>query len=71
MFARRLLLNRWAEPFIDVRTAVRYGPNHMRASDTMKAAVDVLVKHGWLLQSERREIVNGSRAGKSWKVVRD
>ena len=43
----------------------------MRVSDTMEAAVDVLVKHGWLLQSERREIVAGNRAGKSWKVVRD
>ena len=39
-------------------------------SVTVKAAIVVLVEHGWLIQSERREIVAGNRAGKSWKVVR-
>jgi len=66
---RKWLAGRWVEPFIDVRTIIKRGPNHLRQADTAKAAIAVLVEHGWLSPSIGAETVDANSAGKSWKVI--
>ena len=68
---RKWLQDRWAEPFIDVRTIIKRGPNHLRQADTAKEAVAVLSEYGWLLPSDGDETVDRNSARKSWKVVRN
>jgi hypothetical protein len=49
----------------------RIGPNAIRDSKTAKAAIAVLVEHGWLVAAQSGTIVDGTAVGKAWQIFRE
>lgn len=59
----------WRREYITVRAVVRRGPNALREAPTAKAAIALLVEHGWLVPV-KDITVDGHRASEAWRVVR-
>ena len=66
---RKWLLEKWLDPMISVRAIVRCGPNSIRESKTVKAAIAILVEHGWLI-SVGKNIVEGQNVNEAWFIIR-
>ncbi|MFC0282540.1 DUF3987 domain-containing protein [Camelimonas abortus] len=67
-------LRQWllAHPYehVSLRLLVQRGPNGLRDSKTMNAAIGVLEKHGWLRKVSTKVEVEGHRTAAAWIVVR-
>lgn len=62
------LQDKWQEPFVSVRAIVRLGPNSIRSTNTAKAAIAILLDHGWLTL-EGRGTVEGQPVREAYRVV--
>jgi hypothetical protein len=66
---RRWLLEKWDKPEIVCRDVVRFGPNFIRDTKKAKAAIGVLVSHGWLVPLDPGTEVDGSARKEAWRIV--
>ncbi len=69
--ALRKWLMTWDEPLISMRAIVRLGPNSIRDTTTANAAIEVLVKHGWLTPITGGATVEGKPVRQAWKIVKE
>lgn len=69
--ALRKWLMIWDEPLISSRAIVRLGPNSIRDTATANAAIEVLVKHGWLNPITGGATVEGKAVRQAWKIVKE
>lgn len=65
------LTSKWHERHVSVRVIQRIGPNAIRDSKTAKAAIAVLVEHGWLVAAQSGTIVDGTAVGEAWQIFRE
>lgn len=65
------LTTKWTEPHVSVRMIQQFGPNAIRDSKTAKAAIDVLVEHGWLARAQPGTIVQGNAVKDTWLICRN
>lgn len=64
------LLDNWHEPEILPREIMQYGPNSLRESPKMKAALALLIEHGWLSKLPEGELIRGSNRKEAYQIVR-
>lgn len=67
----RWLLLSWSYPEITVRDVVQYGPNSLRETIKVRAALFFLEKHGWLERLAEGVVVRGAVRKEAWHIVRD
>ena len=67
---RRWLLGSWAETEVLVRDVVQLGPNALRETPKVRAALGILEKHGWLVALDAGTVVRGAARKEAWRVVR-
>ena len=67
---RLWLLSSWPEPAISVRAVVRCGPNSIRDTKSVRAAIEVLEEHGWLKRETGKVTVDGNPVREAWRIVR-
>ncbi len=65
---RRWLLEKRTEPLVSVPDICQRGPNALRSAEAARAAVGVLVQHGWLVPAEGE--VGGKRRREVWRCRR-
>jgi hypothetical protein len=66
------LKNTWQEPLIGLSIIYRRGPNSIRDKKAAKAAVGILVDHGWLQKpSGVPAVVAGKTVREAWRIVRE
>ena len=53
-----------------VRNVVQLGPNALRETLKARAALGMLVKHGWLVALEAGTVVRGAARKEAWRVLR-
>jgi hypothetical protein len=72
LIAQRTLdwLFTWPEEFISLPDIYQKGPSRVRNQQEARRVVSVLEDHGWLLQMERAEIVNGKKRNEVWRIRR-
>jgi hypothetical protein len=67
---RKWLLDKWHEPEILPREILRYGPNSLRESPTARAAISLLVQHGWLVALPEGVLIRGNNRKEVYQIVR-
>ncbi|MEM1345702.1 MAG: YfjI family protein, partial [Pseudomonadota bacterium] len=67
---RLWLIERWREPCIDVRSAVRRGPSALRAAPLVRSAFKTLETNHWLLPCPAGTTVAGKTVGQAWRINR-
>lgn len=67
---RKWLLREWDEPLVSVRAIARLGPNSIRDTATAKAAIKILVDHGWLVHVGRAQ-VEGRPVREAWSIIQN
>lgn len=63
-------LERWDETEVLVRDVMNRGPNQLRESPKARAAIAMLVTHGWLVPLAAGAIIRGAARKEAWTVVR-
>lgn len=56
---------------VSVRMLIQRGPNSLRDSKNMSAAIDILVKHGWLRPVSGKVEIDGKMTSRAWTVIRE
>lgn len=67
---RRWLLEGWEGDYITPRDVVRKGPNRMRETATVREALAVLERNGWLERLEPGAEVDGISRKEAFRIVR-
>lgn len=67
---RQWLLESWHHPDVTVRDVVRYGPNRMRETKTVREALALLEAHGWLVRLPDGTVVQGMARKEAFRIVR-
>ena len=67
---RQWVVNRWEGEFIDKRTMMKNGPDHLRDANTLQCGIKKLEAHGWLVREAGRQVINGANSKTIWRVVR-
>lgn len=67
---RKWLLESWPHPDITLRDVVRFGPNALRESPKARAALTILLNHGWIAPLEAGTIVQGAPRKEAWHIVK-
>ena len=68
---RKWLVERWPEPEIVLRDVMNKCPTRaLRESPKARAAINLLVQHGWLVALDPQAIVRGIPRKEAWHIVR-
>lgn len=67
---RQWLLESWPHDEILPGDIVQKGPNSLRETKTVKAALATLEKHGWLAALPKGEVVRGAARREAYRIVR-
>jgi hypothetical protein len=68
---RKWLVERWPEPDILLRDVMHDCPTRaLRESPKARAAINLLVQHGWLVALDPRAVVRGIARKEAWCIVR-
>lgn len=66
---RKWLLEAWGETNVLLREIMRKGPNALRESPVAKAAIKLLVEHGWLVALPEGTHVRGSARKEAYAIA--
>lgn len=67
---RRWLVEEWRETVITPSEILQRGPNSLRDSKRMRAALDMLVKHRWVEPLQKGIHVRGRARKEAYRIVR-
>jgi len=67
---RMWLMHTWFEPEVLLSNVMQKGPNSLRESPTAKAAIAILVEHGWLVPLPVGVKVRGKHRKSAYQVIR-
>lgn len=67
---RRWLIGKWNEPYIDIRSIVRLGPNCVRDATTARNTVHLLERNHWLIKQDGPLLIKGANSNTSWRINR-
>lgn len=68
---RKWLLESWTEPDVTARDILRLGPNALRESSKILAAIGVLERNGWLVPLDPGTVIQGVPRKAAWHIVRE
>jgi len=68
---RLWLLNNWNKPEILPREIIQYGPNALRESPKVKAALALLEQNNWVVRLPESELIRGAKRKEAYWIVRD
>lgn len=68
---REWLLNKWPYAEITLREVVQRASGALRESPKARAAVALLVKHGWLVPLSKGSVIRGAQRKEAWLIVRE
>ena len=64
------LQEKWPDPYVLPGDIIQKGPNSLRESPKVKAAISILVRHGWLIPLPDGEVVQGKKRKEAYRIVR-
>ncbi|MCL5779306.1 hypothetical protein M1105_20365 [Limibaculum sp. FT325] len=67
---RRWLIEQWSEQDIIPREIQQFGPNALRESPKVRAAIGILVDHGWLVPLPEGTVIRGAPRKLAYRIVR-
>jgi hypothetical protein len=67
---RKWLLESWEEPDVTVRDVVNRGPNSLRETPKVRAALAILQRHGWIVPLDPGTVVRGAARKEAWRIVK-
>lgn len=67
---RRWLLDSWPHLDVMARDVVQMGPNALRETPKVRAALAILEKHGWLVRLDAGAMVRGAARAEAWRIVK-
>ena len=67
---RKWLVDKWSEPFVNVRAMVNSGPSSLRETKVVRKLIPILEMNGWLVKATAAVEVMGKNAPEAWEVVR-